>query len=396
VAHIWFLKSTPSKIGTLLNLTSRDVERVIYFESYLVIEYPTEEEEEAFARQEETIPLNDGTTTKWVKLHVVTEAEFEEEYAFTIDEKYEFGMGAEIIKTVLSQLDLRSYSRKLRELVKPYSLGFEDLGKQVEVQYKNLYEKVIRTIAEDFRSFGLTFPNLEDRKLSLEQAIRGILNEELYLNVETGEISEEDRGEEYLTGKEALRTYYENMREKRNIPIFERLKEDIRATVLKEVSEQKVRKHLRILKLVEGFLKSGNRPEWMILEVIPVLPPDLRPLVALDGGRFATSDLNDLYRRLINRNNRLKRLIELDAPEIIIRNEKRMLQEAVDALIDNGKRGRVVTQNGRPLKSLADYLKGKQGRFRQNLLGKRVDYSGRSVIVVEAGRAESSRGLGVP
>ncbi len=382
VAHIWFLKSTPSKIGTLLNLTSRDVERVIYFESYLVIEYPNEEEEEAFAKLEETIPLNDGTTTKWVKLHIVTEAEFEEEYSFTIDEKYEYGMGAEIIKTVLSQLDLQEYSKKLRELIKPYSIGFEDLGKNIETQYKSLYEKIIRTIAEDFRSFGVNFPNLEEKGLTLEQVIHRILNEDLYLNVETGEVSEEDKGDEYLTGKEALRTYYENVREKRNIPIFERVKEDIRATVLKEVSEQKVRKYLRILKLVEGFIKSGNKPEWMILDVIPVLPPDLRPLVALDGGRFATSDLNDLYRRLINRNNRLKRLIELDAPEIIIRNEKRMLQEAVDALIDNGKRGRVVTQNGRPLKSLADYLKGKQGRFRQNLLGKRVDYSGRSVIVV--------------
>lgn len=382
VAHIWFLKSTPSKIGTLLNMTSRDVERIVYFESYLVIEYPNEEEEEAFAQAEDTIPLNDGTTTKWVKLHVVTESEFEEEYSFTIDEKYEYGMGAEIIKTVLSQLDLQEYSKKLKELIKPYSIGFEDLGKKLETQYKTLYEKIIRTMAEDFRSFGVNFPNLEELGLSLEQAIHGILNEELYLNVETGEISKEDKGDEYLTGKEAIRTYYENVREKKAIPVFERVKEDIRTTVLREISEQKVRKYLRILKLVEGFIKSGNRPEWMILEVIPVLPPDLRPLVALDGGRFATSDLNDLYRRLINRNNRLKRLIELDAPEIIIRNEKRMLQEAVDALIDNGKRGRVVTQNGRPLKSLADYLKGKQGRFRQNLLGKRVDYSGRSVIVV--------------
>ena len=382
VAHIWFLKSTPSKIGTLLNLTSRDVERIIYFESYLVIEYPTEEEEEAFAKLEETIPLNDGTTTKWVKLHVVNEAEFEEEYSFTVDEKYEYGMGAEIVKTVLSQLDLPEYSKKLKELIKPYSVGFEDLGKELETQYKNLYEKIIRTVAESLRQFGVNFPNLEEKKLTLEQALHKIISEELYLNVETGELSEEDRGDEYLTGKEAIRTYYENVRTKKNIPVFERVKEEIRHTVLKEVSEQKVRKYLRILKLVDGFIKSGNKPEWMILEVIPVLPPDLRPLVALDGGRFATSDLNDLYRRLINRNNRLKRLIELDAPEIIIRNEKRMLQEAVDALIDNGKRGRVVTQNGRPLKSLADYLKGKQGRFRQNLLGKRVDYSGRSVIVV--------------
>ena len=140
---------------------------------------------------------------------------------------------------------------------------------------------------------------------------------------------------------------------------------------------------LKRLEVVESFRLSGNRPEWMILDVVPVIPPDIRPMVQLDGGRFATSDLNDLYRRVINRNNRLKRLLELGAPDIIVRNEKRMLQEAVDALIDNGRRGRPVTgPNNRPLKSLSDMLKGKQGRFRQNLLGKRVDYSGRSVIVV--------------
>ncbi|MDQ7038557.1 MAG: DNA-directed RNA polymerase subunit beta' [Aquificota bacterium] len=385
VAHIWFLKSTPSKIGTLLNMTSRDVERVVYFESYLVIEYPADEkEEEAFEKMEDTIPLNDGTTLKWVKLHVVNEQEFEENYSFSMDERYEYGMGAEIIKQVLSQLDLKEYSRKLRNLIKPYSIGYEDLGKHLEEEYRDLYMRIVKKIAEDLEEFGVRFTNLGEIGLSTEQAVYRLLNEEIYLNVETGELSEEDKGDEYLTGKEALRTYYENLREKnQGIPVFERIKEDIRSVVLREVSEQKVRKYLRILKLVEGFIKSGNRPEWMILEVIPVLPPDLRPLVALDGGRFATSDLNDLYRRLINRNNRLKRLIELDAPEIIIRNEKRMLQEAVDALIDNSKRrGGAITQNGRPLKSLADYLKGKQGRFRQNLLGKRVDYSGRSVIVV--------------
>ncbi len=146
---------------------------------------------------------------------------------------------------------------------------------------------------------------------------------------------------------------------------------------------EKQKKLVKRLKVVEAFIDSGNRPEWMILTVVPVIPPELRPLVPLDGGRFATSDLNDLYRRVINRNNRLKRLIELKAPDIIVRNEKRMLQESVDALFDNGRRGRVITgANKRPLKSLADMLKGKQGRFRQNLLGKRVDYSGRSVIVV--------------
>ncbi|MBR5768701.1 MAG: DNA-directed RNA polymerase subunit beta', partial [Clostridia bacterium] len=158
----------------------------------------------------------------------------------------------------------------------------------------------------------------------------------------------------------------------------EELKEE-----LESATGQKKARILKRLEVFEAFRKSGNKPEWMILDVLPVIPPEIRPMVQLDGGRFATSDLNDLYRRVINRNNRLKRLLELNAPDVIIRNEKRMLQEAVDALIDNGRRGRPVTgPNNRPLKSLSDMLKGKQGRFRQNLLGKRVDYSGRSVIVV--------------
>ena len=164
---------------------------------------------------------------------------------------------------------------------------------------------------------------------------------------------------------------------------LEKMAADLRVEIAESKSELKPKKLAKRLKLIEAFTLSGNKPEWMILTQVPVIPPDLRPLVPLDGGRFATSDLNDLYRRVINRNNRLKRLIELRAPDIIIRNEKRMLQEAVDALFDNGRRGRVITgANKRPLKSLADMLKGKQGRFRQNLLGKRVDYSGRSVIVV--------------
>ncbi len=163
----------------------------------------------------------------------------------------------------------------------------------------------------------------------------------------------------------------------------EGLSEDIRKRMKTEASQQKKVKYAKRLRVAESFRKSGNKPEWMILDVLPVIPPELRPLVPLDGGRFATSDLNDLYRRVINRNNRLKKLIELHAPDVIVRNEKRMLQEAVDALFDNGRRGRVLRgANNRPLKSLSDTLKGKQGRFRQNLLGKRVDYSGRSVIVV--------------
>ena len=163
---------------------------------------------------------------------------------------------------------------------------------------------------------------------------------------------------------------------------LEKLEKELREEV-DNSSGQKRTNAIKRLEVVEAFIKSGNKPEWIIMDVIPVIPPDLRPMVQLDGGRFATSDLNDLYRRVINRNNRLKRLLELRAPDIIVRNEKRMLQEAVDALIDNGRRGRAVTGPGnRPLKSLSDMLRGKQGRFRQNLLGKRVDYSGRSVIVV--------------
>jgi len=251
VAHIWFLKSLPSRIGLLLDMTLKDLEKILYFESYVVIE--------------------PGLTP--LKLHqLLNEEEFikaQEEHG---EEAFTAAIGAEALQRMLSAIALEG---------------------------------------------------------------------------ESGE--------------------------------RERIRQDLRDTS----SEAKRKKLVKRLKLVEAFIASNSRPEWMILEVIPVIPPELRPLVPLDGGRFATSDLNDLYRRVINRNNRLKRLIELRAPDIIVRNEKRMLQEAVDALFDNGRRGRIITgANKRPLKSLSDMLKGKQGRFRQNLLGKRVDYSGRSVIVV--------------
>jgi DNA-directed RNA polymerase subunit beta' len=248
VAHIWFLKSLPSRIGLLLDMTLKDLERVLYFENYVVIE--------------------PGLTP--LKQHqLLNEDEYlkaQDDYG---DDQFTASIGAEALRTMLSAIDLAE-------------------------------EK-------------------------------------------------------------------------------ERLRDELRDTN----SEARRKKLVKRLKLVEAFVESNSRPEWMILEVVPVIPPELRPLVPLDGGRFATSDLNDLYRRVINRNNRLKRLIELRAPDIIVRNEKRMLQEAVDALFDNGRRGRIITgANKRPLKSLSDMLKGKQGRFRQNLLGKRVDYSGRSVIVV--------------
>src|SRR3954470_74657 len=248
VAHIWFLKSLPSRIGNILDITLKDLEKVLYCEAYIVID-------------PKDTPLERG--------ELLTEdryAQLIEEYG---DEAFEAGMGGEAVLEMLKRVDVHS------------------------------------------------------------------------------------------------------------------LAEQLRADMISSTSEAKKKKYAKRLKVVEAFRGSGNRPEWMMLSVIPVLPPDLRPLVPLDGGRFATSDLNDLYRRVINRNNRLKRLLELNAPEIIIRNERRMLQEAVDALFDNGRRGKTITgPNKRPLKSLSDMLKGKQGRFRQNLLGKRVDYSGRSVIVV--------------
>ena len=217
-----------------------------------------------------------------------------------------------------------------------------------------------------------------EEHVALESKIPAIKKKDL-VSVDKARKTIDEHGPDSLKvgmGAEAIRELLRDLD-------LDALARDLRAQMLGETSVQKRKKIVKRLKVIEAFLKSGNQPDWMILEVVPVIPPELRPLVPLDGGRFATSDLNDLYRRVINRNNRLKRLMDLKAPEIIIRNEKRMLQEAVDALFDNGRRGRIITgPNNRPLKSLSDTLKGKQGRFRQNLLGKRVDYSGRSVIVV--------------
>ena len=247
VAHIWFLKSLPSRMGLILDMTLRDIERVLYFEAYVIVDPGL-------------TPLERGTLMS------------EEAYLNAIEQygdEFDARMGAEAVRDLLKSINLQEEAARLRE----------------------------------------------------ELAATG--------------------------------------------------------------SETKIKKITKRLKVIEAFIHSGNRPEWMVMEILPVLPPELRPLVPLDGGRFATSDLNDLYRRVINRNNRLKRLLDLNAPDIIVRNEKRMLQEAVDALLDNGRRGKAITgANKRQLKSLADMIKGKQGRFRQNLLGKRVDYSGRSVIVV--------------
>jgi DNA-directed RNA polymerase subunit beta' len=272
VAHIWFLKSTPSKIATLLGLSTRDVERVIYFESYLVIEYPGEGEREAFEQAEDTIPLKDDMgNTVFVRLHVVDEDTYLSQYAGNLEHKYEGGMGAEMVKRVLSALDLQSYAQKLREEVKPYSLSFEDMGKELEAKYKKLYHKMVKTVADNFRLYGLNLSLPEGT--TLEQALLGIFNEELYLNPQTGEVSSQDC-EGCLSGRDAIQKFYEVQRErKKDIPVFEKVKEDIRSLVVRELSESKIKKQLRVLKLVEGFIKSGNKPEWMILEVLPVFTP---------------------------------------------------------------------------------------------------------------------------
>ena len=261
VSHIWYFKGIPSRIGTLLNISPRALEQVLYFASYIVLD------------------PGDTAVSKLSLHQLLTETEYQQKKQQAAEIGFEFrvGIGAEAVKEMLQGVDLEELNSSLR---------------------KELDELAARETKRDSEG-------------------------------------------------------------------------------------QKRQRIIKRLEVVEAFRQSGNRPEWMILDVVPVIPPELRPMVQLDGGRFATADLNDLYRRVINRNNRLKRMLEMNAPDIIVRNEKRMLQEAVDALIDNGRRGRPVTgAGGRQLKSLSDLLRGKQGRFRQNLLGKRVDYSGRSVIVV--------------
>ncbi|MCD6281972.1 MAG: DNA-directed RNA polymerase subunit beta' [Deltaproteobacteria bacterium] len=324
VAHIWFAKSLPSRLAGILDLTIRELERVLYFESYIVV---------------------DPKDTPFKKCELLSE----DKYRNAID-RYGIGsfvakMGAEAINELVDEIDIMSLSVTLRE---------EMRSTKSEAKKKKLAKRLRMVNAfkgiepDDINSF------VEDRfHLEKDEQFRRVLGEVLG---ECRRITKQWEEAQDFSSK------------KKMIPAIN--------DVIERLVDSRRLSHDEI-----DYLKPWQDPSWMILKVIPVLPPDLRPLVPLDGGRFATSDLNDLYRRVINRNNRLKRLMELNAPDIILRNEKRMLQEAVDVLFDNGKHGRVITgANRRPLKSLSDMLKGKQGRFRQNLLGKRVDYSGRTVI----------------
>jgi DNA-directed RNA polymerase subunit beta' len=328
VAHIWFLKSLPSRIGTLLDLTLKEVERVLYFESYLVLS----------AGQTD---LEVGTLIN------------EEKYRQTLEEygpgSFEAGMGGEAVREMLERLNLVAESERLRSEMKESSS---------EAKRKKLA-----------------------KRLRVIDSLKGIEPEALCNELQTIYQRTDPESEMAKFLEEIIQAAREIQVKWEENQDWE-VRKQLAFIEINSIIERLERSRVISAEELAKFRQWQN-PAWMILTTIPVIPPDLRPLVPLDGGRFATSDLNDLYRRVINRNNRLKRLKELNAPDIILRNEKRMLQEAVDVLFDNGRRGRVITgPNKRPLKSLSDMLKGKQGRFRQNLLGKRVDYSGRSVIVV--------------
>ena len=331
VAHIWFSKGTPSRIGLLLDLSPRNLDRVLYFAQYLVT--GVDDQQRSFATEQLQRELDEG----------------------------------------LERLEAQA-QEKTAELTAADSDSQED-----DSSDESSDEKKDDAAAEAIRKINA---ELEEARQELENEIVGQIDELEDLRV--GQLLTESR---YRELRERYGTAFRaNMGAEAVLDVLRDLDlEAMRDTLHDEMSStsgQRRKKAIKRLRVVEAFRKSENRPDWMIFTTLPVLPPELRPMVQLDGGRFATSDLNDLYRRVINRNNRLKRLIELQAPEIIVRNEKRMLQEAVDALVDNGRRGRAVTgSHNHRLKSLSDLLRGKQGRFRQNLLGKRVDYSGRSVII---------------
>ncbi|MDQ3455077.1 MAG: DNA-directed RNA polymerase subunit beta', partial [Actinomycetota bacterium] len=332
VTHIWYFKGVPSRLGYLLDLAPKDLEKIIYFAAYLI----TTVDDEARHRDMPTIDAEFSAERK----HLDNQRDADVEAR---QKKLEEDLAA--LEAEGAKSDVR---RKVRE-------G----GEREMRQLRDRAQREIDRLDEVIDTF---------RKLAVKQLIG---DEMLYRELR-------DRFGEYFEGGMGATSLQKLLENFDLVAEAESLRETIRSG-----KGQKKLRALKRLKVVAAFLNTRNSPMGMVLDCVPVIPPDLRPMVQLDGGRFATSDLNDLYRRVINRNNRLKRLLDLGAPEIIVNNEKRMLQEAVDALFDNGRRGRPVTGPGnRPLKSLSDMLKGKQGRFRQNLLGKRVDYSGRSVIVV--------------
>ncbi|MCI7768036.1 MAG: hypothetical protein MSJ26_08695, partial [Oscillospiraceae bacterium] len=362
VSHIWYFKGTPSRIGQVLEIPQKRLEEVLYFTKYIIVD-----------------PGNTGLTKK--------DLLSEKDYADNV-EKYEDGfyaaMGAEAIQELLEEYDPERYNQFIIKYIDQFSavtgLSEDDIRDTIAKRYVYItdngenekYSVGQRISRSEYNYDVMNYNRLEEEKKS-GKAVKVIYGSK-YI---------EQLFDEKIEAANANGDYNDIADKSKWVNCLEWVSEELKTELKDLPAGQKRIKLLKRLEIIESFRMSNNKPEWMVLNVIPVIPPDIRPMVMLDGGRYATSDLNDLYRRVINRNNRLKKMLELEAPDIIIRNEKRMLQEAVDALIDNGRHGRPVTgPNNRALKSLSDMLKGKQGRFRQNLLGKRVDYSGRSVIVV--------------
>ena len=360
VSHIWYFKGVPSRMGYLLDISPKQLERVLYFSASIVTFVDDEKRQRDTGKLEDLVQADvDNTFSSRDEQKVKVMAERDKRVSVlygnsTPDEDDELALGFD--ETPLSEWTPEEVEKRASELRIEADTRLRDLERYADQQAARL------------RELWAAFKQIKKGDI--------ITDETLFREMKEKYGSPFGYGVYFRGGMGA-----EAIRELLAAVDLEAEAKSLRE-IIKTSKGQKLSRAVKRLKVVEGFLRSDNKPEWMILQSIPVIPPELRPMVQLDGGRFATSDLNDLYRRVINRNNRLKRLLDLGAPEIIVNNEKRMLQEAVDALFDNGRRGRAVTGPGnRPLKSLSDMLKGKQGRFRQNLLGKRVDYSGRSVIV---------------
>src|SRR5579859_151583 len=424
VSHIWYVKGTPSRLGLLLDISPRNLERVLYFATYIVTHVDLERRDYMLGqlRQEgesRIVELQTRTESRIAQLTETFSLEAQRLDEATrkahADFDEELSGSQKQVRDQLKEIDTQL--KKLTGKPSPDDIlvpGSSEIlvsaGETVSAEHreriKELTAEYLDSVATEIRrqqenSALLTGAELDQKRYAAEQEASDV-QARANTEVDTIRKTVEERISELADIEPLMLLSEQKVRELQDaLPgVFkagmgaeavreivaridlDKLASDLRIEI-QSASGQRRKKATKRLRVVEAFRKSGNRPEWMFFTSLPVIPPDLRPMVQLDGGRFATSDLNDLYRRVINRNNRLRKLLELSAPEIIIRNEKRMLQEAVDALIDNGRRGRVVSGSGRHrLKSLSDMLKGKQGRFRQNLLGKRVDYSGRSVIVV--------------
>jgi DNA-directed RNA polymerase subunit beta' len=425
VAHVWYTRRVPSYLGLLLDISRRNLDRVLYFAQYVVTYVDEDARQKALKRLEEKITLTereqgakinskiqevksgrDRKLNEFNSRKADIEKRYEEELAEKLDPIIKAGQrmeqnlrerlgesprtaihfpDTEIIVVEAGEAITNQHLTGVQKIVKDRLEELESgkkAQKQLDIDKVNRESETLRAEADlemeglrnqlDDQSSAARGENTRLRDELLELRPLTFMGESRYRELKSrwGQVFRADMGAE---------AFYDILRRLD----LDKLSEELWHEVRTSKSKQKRRKATKRLTVVESFRRSGNQPEWMVLTVLPVIPPDLRPMVQLDGGRFATSDLNDLYRRVINRNNRLKRLLELGAPDVIVRNEKRMLQEAVDSLIDNSQRGKALSRRGRrELKSLSDMLKGKKGRFRRNLLGKRVDYSGRSVIVV--------------